>query len=777
MTARTHFQRLIIAAMSMACAVTLYAPNLYAQDQEPKTGYWPPRLSLEDIHLNGTFSGQSFNAGTWSESGPVLRYIVRHENEGPTDLIAYNLETEKKKVLLRGERLWAKDVERLIDIESYSFSDDGRHVLIFTDTEWVWRERSKGFYYVFNFETETLTPLSDRGLGYQMFAKFSPDAERVAFVRGRDLYLVNLKTGIETQLTHDGSKGGIINGTFDWVYEEEFGLRDGWSWSPDGEKIAFFKLNEADTRDFAMTDLRNQYPQYVSFRYPKAGEANSDVKVGVVDVSSGKIGYFETGTWGDEDAASEYIARMGWTPPVAGESRVWMMKLNRDQNELDLIFASPESGKAERILTESEPTWIEVSDNKLTFLKEGEHFVWQSETRGYRHLDLYSRTGKYVAPITAGEWDVAQFYGLDESTSTAYFSAGISTPTDRQLYGIKVDLGVGDEEAKVYSPVQITKEEGVHEINMSHDLKYFIDMRSSISSPNFWELKTTNGDHLTTLEENVKLRKMLSTLDLSAPEIIQVPAANGTKLNAYLIKPRDFDASKSYPLLMYVYGGPGSQTVRNQWGSTNNSNRLLWHHYLANELNLIVASVDNRGTGARGKEFKSVTYQRLGQIEAEDQISAAKYLGDFPYINQERIGIWGWSYGGYMTLMSMLYGDGPKTFKLGVSVAPVTDWRLYDTIYTERYMSTPQSNPEGYNRGATTRYAQNLADHQKLLIIHGDFDDNVHFQNSIQMIDALQAANKQFDLMVYPGKNHSIAGGNTRLNLFTKATLYIKENL
>jgi dipeptidyl-peptidase-4 len=308
---------------------------------------------------------------------------------------------------------------------------------------------------------------------------------------------------------------------------------------------------------------------------------------------------------------------------------------------------------------------------------------------------------------------------------------------------------------------------------MSADRRYFVDTHSSASSPSVVTLRSSTGDRVKTLEANEELIELLESYAFPVPEFMTIAGADGTALNAYLIKPRAFDPKRTYPLLLYVYGGPGSQTVVDAWGGS----RQLWHAYLADQLGIIVASVDNRGTGARGKAFKSVTYKHLGQIEAEDHIAAAKYLGALPYVDAERLGIWGWSYGGYMTLMSMLYADGPATFRLGVSVAPVTDWRLYDTIYTERYMSTPQRNEAGYREGSPQTYAANLREDQKLLIVHGDFDDNVHFQNTVQMVDALQAANKQFDLMMYPGRNHGIFGGKTRLHLFTMITNYLRENL
>ncbi|MDX1546350.1 MAG: S9 family peptidase [Rhodothermales bacterium] len=752
----------------LALGLVLFAAPATAQDATER-----PALTLEDIHHARTFSGAAFRGGRWAETGPVVRFIETDEDDGATHLVSYNLETDARTRLIDGATLHAADVDRLIEIEGYQYSDDGRTVLFYTDSERVWRQNTKGFYYLYDLERQTLTPLSDRAAGFQMFAKLSPDGTRAAFVRDRNLVLVDLATMEETLLTDDGSEGALINGTFDWVYEEEFGLRDGWQWSPDGRHIAFFKLDEAATRDFAMTDLRGLYPEYERFRYPKAGEANSEVQIGVIDVASGETRFFDTHTWNEGGDTYEYLARMGWTPALDGGYKVWMFRLDRDQNDLDLLYADPETGAVDVILQEKEDTWIDVGDDKLTFLDDGRHFVWQSEAEGYNHLYLYTLAGERVGQITQGAWDVTAFHGLDEDAGTAYFTAAAESPLERHLYAVDVHALGGSNGHAPAAPRRITQRPGTHGIDFSGDLRYYIDTFSNATTPPVTTLHRADGTLVKVLEANDELIDLLADYALPAPEFTTVPGADGTMLNAYVIKPRDFDPSREYPLLLYVYGGPGSQTVRDAWFGS----RYLWHAYLADELGILVASVDNRGTGARGKAFKSQTYRRLGVLEAEDQIAAAQHFGAMDYVDAGRLGIWGWSYGGYMTLLAMLYGDGPETFKVGMAVAPVTDWRLYDTIYTERYMSTPQKNPEGYAAGAPQTFADRLADHQELLIVHGDFDDNVHFQNAVQMADALQAANKQFAFMMYPGRNHGIFGGTTRLHLHRLMTDYLRENL
>ncbi|MFP4229315.1 MAG: alpha/beta fold hydrolase, partial [Salinivenus sp.] len=399
-----------------------------------------------------------------------------------------------------------------------------------------------------------------------------------------------------------------------------------------------------------------------------------------------------------------------------------------------------------------------------------DHFVFLSERTGYNHAHLYRNDGTHLGPITDGRWEVTSFHGVDEEALRAYFTATRDTSIQRHLY--RTGMSLSEHEAAM-SPEKITERPGWHSANLSSDRAYFIDTYSRPDVPPTWTLHEADGTRLTTLEDNDTLKQRLDSLDLPETTFTTLPAADSTSLNAYTIKPKDFDPDQEYPVLMYVYGGPGVQTVTDQWGGS----RHLWHQYLAHEHDVVVVSVDNRGTGGRGKAFQDVSYERLGQPETADQIHAAQALSDSSWVDPDRVGIWGWSYGGYMTLLSMMKGDGPSTFDVGLSVAPVTDWRLYDTIYTERYMSTPQQNEDGYSQGAPQTYADSLRADQSLLLTHGDFDDNVHFQHSVQMIDELQAAGKQFQFMMYPKKDHSIAGGTTRLHLFRMLTSFVEDHL
>lgn len=736
------------------------------------------QLTLEDIHASGTFVPQRFQGGSWAEEGPVITFVEEDASTDATHLYSRNLETQVRERLIDGNDLYAADVDRLIRIEGYQYSPDRSKVLIYTDSERVWRYNTKGYYYVYDRNTERLKPLARRDDGFQMFAKFSPDGQQVGFVRNRDLFAVDLDDMEEHRLTNDGSEGGIINGTSDWVYEEEFGLRDGWAWSPDSDRIAYVQLDESSTREFTMQDLRGQYPEILRFRYPKAGETNSEIHVGVVDVATGDRRFFETGTWFAGSDSLEYIPSLGWAPDVGGKTFVWFFRLNRDQNRVEVVYGDPSDMSTHVVLREENDTWIDVETSfgdlaggTITFLDDDRHFVWLSERDDFRHLYLYRNDGTFVRRLTEGHWNVTAFHGVDRERNAVYFTATEASPLERHLYSVPFEAA--SERAAGVALTRITDRPGHHDVSMSRDLRYFIDRFTDVSTPLVTTLHTAAGDLVEVLEGNDALQERLERYALPYPQFTTVPAADGTPLHAYLIKPTDFDSTQSYPLLMYVYGGPGSQTVDKAWGGA----RYLWHAYLAERLGVIVASVDNRGTGGRSKSFKSVTYARLGTIEARDQVAAARHLSARSYIDADRTGIWGWSYGGYLTLMSMLAADGPSTFEVGAAVAPVTDWRQYDTIYTERFMSTPQRNEAGYEGGAPTNYADRLRESQDLLIIHGDLDDNVHFQNATQMVEALQAAGRQFDFMFYPGRNHGIYGGTTRLHLYTLMTDYIAENL
>ncbi|HUF09737.1 MAG TPA: S9 family peptidase [Rhodothermales bacterium] len=735
-----------------------------------------PKLTLEDLFLEPKFEEEVFTSSRWAAEGPVVTFI-RSRDDGVTDIVSYDLAQGEERLFVDGSKLVLPDTRKRITVQGYEVSPDGKSILLYTDSEKVWRHNTMGYYYLLDLASGRLVALSDRELGHQMFAKFDPTGRRIGFVRNRNLFVTDLASDRETQLTRDGGPGAIINGTSDWVYEEEFGVRDAWRWSPDGRYIAFLQFDETRTRDYWLPDNRGLYPEFKRFRYPKAGERNSEIRAGVIDVDSMRTTFFNTDTWYSGGEEHEYLNAIGWTPPIDSLSRAWVFRMNRDQNRLQLVYLNPTTGKADVVLREEEPAYInaetgfgDLDISKLTFLRDDSHFVWISEEDGFRHLYLHAVTGERLGRLTRGNWDVTTFHGVDEDSGTVYFSATIDGSTERHLYRLPFSV---DSLTFGAPPERITSGEGWHDVSLSSDRRYFIDRWTTSEMPQTVSLRTASGQELRILEDNAELKERLAKYAIRPIEFGSIPGAAGDELNAYFVKPTSFNPERAYPLLMYVYGGPGSQHARKEWIGA----RRLWFQMLADEHDLIIVCVDNRGTGGRGKTFETGPYKKLGILEAEDQIAAAKWLTGQRYIDAERVGIWGWSYGGFMTLMSMFTGDGPDTFDFGISVAPVTTWRQYDTIYTERYMSTPEKNPEGYSLASPISHVERMSDQQRLLIAHGDMDDNVHFQNSVQLVDALQKAGKQFQFMVYPGKDHAILGNAAQYHLHKMMTDFIVSNI
>jgi dipeptidyl-peptidase-4 len=707
------------------------------------------QLTVQNIYGSRYFQGEGFSA-SWREGG--RHWISIDVNgEGQNEMWEVYAANGKRTRLVAAAELIPDGAEEPIDIDGFSFSQDGTKLLIFTNATRVWRARTKGEYYVFSLESRALVPISTQP-GWQMFAKFSPSGRYVAFVRDNDIHLTDLEGGEERVLTRDGTEN-VINGTTDWVYEEEFGIRDAFRWSPDGRRIAFLQFDQTDVRRFYMVDESELYPEMTAIPYPKSGEANSTVRVGSLDLLSQETTWFDIG-----EEADIYVARLDWAD---SPTDLVIQRLNRHQNRLDLLMGDAETGETRVLLSDTDPAWVDVNDD-IRWFDGGQQFVWSSKRDGHNHLYLYERDGRLVRQLTAGEWDVSSVQGIDGRRGRVYFTAAWESPMTRALLSAKLD---GSE-----PEVILGGNGGWHSIQMSPSTEYFLDRFSTITTPTTTTLYKSSGDEVRVLADNAELKSKVAALALPEPEFITVRTADGMTLNGYMVKPTDFDPSREYALLLYVYGGPGSQTVVDRWGGT----RYLWHQLLAED-GILVASVDNRGTGARGREFEKVTYLNLGSYETEDQLTAARQLGDLPYVDAGRVGIWGWSYGGYMTLMATLRGEG--TIRAGVAVAPVTAWELYDTIYTERFMRTPQENADGYEQAAPLTHADELDDRSALLIVHGTGDDNVHPQNTTRMVQALEEANKQFDLRLYPNKTHSIAGGTTRLNLFTLITDFLRVEL
>ena len=724
--------------LAFGLAALLAAAPAPAQQQTQTSRLTPERI------FGGEFRLQGLPAIQWLNDGQ--RYTFVGDNG---DLMVEDAASGRRDVLVPASALVPQGATRPIEIEDYQWSGDERKLLIFTNTQRVWRTNTRGKYYVWDLDRRTLAPVSENG--WLMFAKFSPDGSRVGFVRDNDIFVTDLATGRETRLTRDGSEQ-IINGTFDWVYEEELGLQDGWRWSPDGRRIAFWRIDQSPVRTFYMIqETDSLYSQPIALRYPKAGTPNPIARIGVVGADGGETTWMDTGN--DPEAL---LARLEW---AESPNEVVIQRANRIQNRLDVLLADATTGRSRVLFTETDAAWVDVTDD-FTWLNGGREFLWTSERDGWNHLYIYNRDGSVARQLTRGPWEVTRVMGVDERGGWVYFGATEEGPGERHVYRVRLNGRGGVE--------QLSRAPGTHNATISPAGTYYLDSYSTVSTPPVITLHRANGAEVRTLVDNARVRQTLANLSISAPEFFTIPTQDGTELNAWMIKPRDFDPSRKYPVLMYVYGGPGSQTVANAWGGS----RYLWHQSLA-QRGYIVVSVDNRGTGGRGRDFKKTVYLRLGQQEAADQVEAANRLAQQPYVDPARIGIWGWSYGGYMTAMAMTRPGAP--FKAGIAVAPVADWGLYDTIYTERFMRTPQENPEGYRLGAPVNAAADLRG--KLLLVHGTGDDNVHFQNSIRLANALQAASKQFQFMAYPNRTHSISGGPTSAHLYNLMTDWIVQNL
>ena len=640
----------------------------------------------------------------------------------------------------------SKDLDG-ISFNDYSFSKNEKKVLLPTETESIYRYSSRSNYFVYDRDTKILEELST---GKQRLAQFSPDATKVAFVKENNIFIKDLVNNLELQITFDGELNKVINGATDWVYEEEFAFDNGMQWNANGTKIAYYRFNEEKVPEFSMDLFTGLYPSQTKFKYPKAGEANSTVELFIYDLDSKKT------IKADLDSEEEYyIPRIKWT---LDENLLSVQKMNRHQNQLDFIIVNVKDGSSQTIFTENDQAYIDVTDN-LTFLKDGKYFIWTSEKSGYNHIYLYNLKGNQVRQITKGTYDVTDFYGINESNNTVYFASGEQSPMRRDIYSVQLN---GKNKKR------LTNKIGTNSATFSTNFKYFINQYSNANTPYYFSLFDAKGNEVRMLKDNAALNKKLSEYALSKKEFFDFKTTKGIELNGWIMKPHDFDETKQYPVFMYLYGGPGSQQVTDSWGGSN----FMWYQMLTQQ-GYIVACVDNRGTGARGSEFKKCTYQQLGKLETEDQIEANRYLANLPYVDGSRIGIFGWSYGGYMSSLCLL--KGADEFKMAIAVAPVTNWRYYDSIYTERYMRTPQENASGYDDNSPINHVEKLKGNY--LLVHGSADDNVHYQNTMEMANALVKANKQFDLFVYPNKNHGIYGGNSRLHLFTKMTNFIKENL
>ena len=633
-------------------------------------------------------------------------------------------------------------------IDSYTFSPDEKLILIANNTNQIFRHSFTADYYLY----DTTNKKASKVFDFQVQEPtFSPDGKKIAFARDNNLYVYDIAGKQITTITTDGKKNSVINGITDWVYEEEFAFVRAFDWSNDSKKVAYIRFDESQVPEFSMSIFKKDlYPTVETFKYPKAGEKNSEVSLHIYDVASKGTQKVNLSQYADF-----YIARMQWT----NESNVLSAQvLNRHQDNLDLLFIDGNSGATKVVLNEKDKAYVDVTDN-LTFLKDNS-FIWTSEKDGFNHIYLYDKTGKLKNQVTKGNWEVTNYYGFDEKTNTVFYQSVENGSINRDVYSINLNGK---------NKVRLSKSTGTNAATFSPNFQYFITTFSSATQPTTYTLnEAKKGAQVQVIENNVALASKLKGYNLPSKEFFVLKTAKGNELNAWILKPKDFDPNKKYPVFMYQYSGPGSQQVNNDW----NSNDDYWFQMLAQQ-GYIVACVDGRGTGFKGAAFKKVTQKELGKYEVEDQIDAAIVIGNYPYVDKNRIGIWGWSYGGFMASNCLL--KGADIFKMAIAVAPVTNWRFYDSIYTERYMQTPQENASGYDENSPINHVNKLKG--KYLLIHGSGDDNVHVQNSMQMIEALIQANKQFDSQIYPDKNHGIYGGKTRIQLFTKMTNFIKDNL
>ena len=589
-------------------------------------------------------------------------------------------------------------------------------------------------------------------------ATFSPDGSRIAFVRDNDLFIHDLRFGSERQITNDGKYNHIINGAPDWVYEEEFAFNKAFEWAPDGSALAYIKFNEAEVREFQMNMFEGRnpslkenelYPSNYSYKYPKAGEKNSKVSVYVYDVNDRTTLKMDTGE--EEDI---YIPRIRWTKDP---KKLAIIRLNRHQNKMEIILANAKVGSATPLYREENKYYIDESNfDNLVFLDNGTQFVITSEKSGYMHLYLYDISGKEKQALTKGNYDIANFYGYDPARKLFYYSSYEESPLEKYIYSIN-EKGLKK---------KLTPTKGWNEVSFSKNFNYYINTVSNSDMPPVITLYNAKGKTVRVLEDNQQVRETTRKYNLAKREYIQIPAADGkTMLNAWIMKPLNSKTGEKYPLLITQYSGPNSQQVRNSWS-------ISWLNYLVQE-GFAVACIDPRGTAARGEEFRKCTYRQLGKLESDDIIAAAKYLAEQPDIDAQRVGIWGWSFGGFMSSLCIMKGH--DVFSTAIAIAPVTNWRYYDSIYTERYMRTPQENEKGYDENSPMNYVGQLKGN--LLLCHGTADDNVHVQNTYELSERLVQANKQFDMAIYTNRNHNINGGNTTLQLYSRFVKYLKEHM
>ena len=698
------------------------------------------QITLEDI-WGGAFSTQGLEVLRSMNDGQHYTILNSDPRARTSSIDKYRYSTQEKVATL----VATDSLSGIPYFTSYTFSEDESKVLLATQVEPIYRRSRLGIYYIYDLSSGDLVQISNEKI---QEPTLSPSGDQVAFVLDNNLYIADLSTGAVSQVTSDGQPNAIINGVTDWVYEEEFAFVRAFAWNSDGSKLAFLRFDERDVPEFSM-DVYGQdlYPYPHVFKYPKAGEANAKVSLHIHDLKTDATREVSL-------AEAYYIPRIQW---MNHPDHLSVQTLNRHQNRLTLHKVDAAEMKVDVLLEERDDAYVDVTDN-LTFLPD-DRFIWTSEKDGYNHIYLHDTDGSEKYQLTSGPWEVTSYYGYDAENRRIYYQSSEQGSINRDIYSVS-DRGKRKERLSTGS--------GTNRASFSSDFSYFINTFSNVETPPVYTLhRASDGELVRELKHNRELLETLKGYEM-APKEFSTLQVNGNELNMWMIKPADFDPNQKYPLFMFQYSGPGSQQVANRWNGGND----YWHQMLVSK-GYIVACVDGRGTGLKGRDFKKVTQLELGKYEVEDQIAAARKLSELPYIDEARTGIWGWSYGGFMSSNCILKGN--DVFEMAIAVAPVTSWRFYDTIYTERYMHTPQENPDGYDDNSPLHYADQLKG--KFLLVHGSADDNVHVQNTMRMIEALVQANKPFDWAIYPDKNHGIYGGNTRLHLYSKMTQFVLDNL
>ncbi|WBX70790.1 S9 family peptidase [Tenacibaculum retecalamus] len=693
-------------------------------------------ISLEDIWKKGTFRADYMNSLN-SMNGDF--YSLLNYNNGSSSVDKYDYKTLEKVATI----VDSKDLNGLKTFSSYSFNSDETKLILGTNFKPIFRRSFLGTFYVYDIASKTLKLI---GEDIQR-PTFSPDSKRVAYAKDNNLFIRDFSSNTIVQVTSDGEKNKIINGITDWVYEEEFGFVRAFEWSANGGNLAFLRFDESAVKTFSMDVYgKGKYPTQEVFKYPKAGEDNAKVTLHVYSLATNGTAKIIFGDY-------EYIPRINWTKD---DNVLAVRTLNRHQNDLKMYFINAKTYDTTLILNETDAAYVDVTDD-LTFLNDNS-FIWTSEKDGFNHIYHYNNKGELINQVTKGNWEVTSYYGFDADKNTVYYQSVENGSINRGVYSISL---TGENKKIISNP------SGTNSASFSKNRHYFISTFSDANTPNVYSLRDAAGNVLKTVKDNAALKEVVAGYNLSKKEFSTINV-NGNDLNMYTIKPANFDVNKKYPVLMYQYSGPGSQNVKNSWNGSND----YWHQMLAQNGYMVVC-VDGRGTGFKGRDFKKVTYMNLVKHETEDQISVAKKLAELPYVDAKRIGIWGWSFGGHMSTNCLLKGN--DIFSAAIAVAPVTTWRFYDSIYTERFLRTPEENPTGYDDNSPLNYPELLKG--KYLLIHGTGDDNVHVQNAYRMAEALIQANKQFEWGMYPDRNHGIYGGNTRMHLYTKMTNFIKNNL